>query len=330
MSKIKVGIIGAAGYTAGELLRILINHPDVEIVYVQSDSNAGNPIGSVHADLFHVENLRFVRDIEDNAELVFLCKGHDESFKILQSGKIDNGIKIIDLSQDFRLKDSYPQVQKKYGTFIYGLPELNRSEIVSAKNVANPGCFATCLQLGLLPLAKKGLIEEDVHISAITGSTGAGQKLSPTSHFSWRNNNMSVYKAFTHQHLKEIRQSLKKADPEFNQNLLFIPYRGNFTRGIIATMYLKTEASLESVKKDFREFYKDDAFVHINDSNIDLKQVVNTNYCQLFIDKIEDHLMVISTIDNLIKGASGQAVQNMNLMYGLEETTGLKIKGIAF
>ncbi len=330
MSKIKVGIIGAAGYTAGELLRILINHPDVEIVYVQSDSNAGNPIGSVHADLFHVENLSFVSDIEDNAELVFLCKGHDESLKILQSGKIDKAVNIIDLSQDFRLKESHPEVQSKFGTFIYGLPELNKAEIISAKNVANPGCFATCLQLGLLPLAKKRLIEEDVHISAITGSTGAGQKLSATSHFSWRNNNVSVYKAFKHQHLKEIRQSLIMADPEFNQDLLFIPYRGNFTRGIIATTYIKTSASIGSVKKDFAEFYEDDPFVHISDLNIDLKQVVNTNYCQLFIDKIEDHLMVISTIDNLVKGASGQAVQNMNLMYGLDETTGLKIKGIAF
>lgn len=330
MSKIKVGIIGAAGYTAGELLRILINHPDVEIVYVQSDSNAGNAIGSVHTDLFHVENLRFAPDIDDSAELVFLCKGHGESVKILQSGKIDNATRIIDLSQDFRLSDSFPEIQKEYGKFIYGLPELNRSEIVNAENIANPGCFATCLQLGLLPLAKKGLIKDDVHISAITGSTGAGQKLSVTSHFSWRNNNMSVYKAFTHQHLKEIRQSLKKTDPEFNQDLLFIPYRGNFTRGIIATMYLKTEASSESVKKDFAEFYKDHPFVHSSDSNIDLKQVVNTNYCQLFINKIEDRLMVISTIDNLVKGASGQAVQNMNLMYGLDETTGLRIKGIAF
>ncbi len=329
MSRIKVGIIGAAGYTAGELLRILINHPHVEIVYVQSDSNAGNPVGSVHTDLFHVENLYFVSEIKDNAELVFLCKGHEESFKILQSGKIDNEVKIIDLSQDFRLKESHPELQMKFGRFIYGLPELNKPEIVTAKNIANPGCFATCLQLGLLPLAKKGLIRDDVHISAITGSTGAGQKFSVTSHFSWRNNNMSVYKAFTHQHLKEIGQSLKKADPEYSHDLLFIPYRGNFTRGIIATMYLKTEAPLESVKGNFEEFYKDDPFVHISDTNIDLKQVVNTNYCQLFIDKIEDRLMVISTIDNLIKGASGQAVQNMNLMYGLDETTGLRIKGIA-
>ena len=330
MSKIKVGIVGAAGYTAGELLRILINHPDVEIVYVQSDSNAGNAIGSVHKDLFHVENLRFVSEFEDNAELVFLCKGHGESVKILESGIIDSTHRIIDLSQDFRLKGSYPELQKEFGNFIYGLPEFNKSEISNAKNIANPGCFATCLQLGLLPLAKNGWIRDDVHISAITGSTGAGQKLSPTSHFSWRNNNMSVYKAFTHQHLKEIQESLKKADPDLNKNLLFIPYRGNFTRGIIATMYVRTEASLDTVKKNFTDFYEDHPFVHISDSNIDLKQVINTNYCQLYINKVEDHIMVISTIDNLVKGASGQAVQNMNLMFGLDETTGLKIKGIAF
>lgn len=330
MSKIKVGIIGAAGYTAGELLRILINHPNVEIVYVQSDSNAGNAIGSVHTDLFHVQDLRFVSDIKDNADLVFLCKGHGESVKILQSGKIDKAVRIIDLSQDFRLNDSYPEIQKEFGRFIYGLPELNRSEIVNAQNVANPGCFATCLQLGLLPLAKNGLIREDVHISAITGSTGAGQKLSTTSHFSWRNNNMSVYKPFTHQHLKEIKQSLIKADPELNQDLLFIPYRGNFTRGIIATMYIRTKASLDAVKEYYTAYYEDHPFVHISDSNVDLKQVVNTNYCQLFIDKTEDHLMVISTIDNLVKGASGQAVQNMNLMFDLDETKGLKIKGISF
>lgn len=330
MSKIQVGIIGAAGYTAGELLRILINHPDVEICYVQSDSNAGNPIGSVHADLFHVENLRFISEIEEEVDVVFLCKGHGESVKILQSGKISKTQKIIDLSQDFRLNDSYPEIQEEFGKFVYGLPELNRSEIVKARNIANPGCFATCLQLGLIPLAKNKLIKDDIHISAITGSTGAGQKLSPTSHFSWRNNNMSVYKAFTHQHLKEIRQSLKKADPTISNNLFFIPYRGNFTRGIIATMYLKTDAAVETVKKDYLEFYKEHPFVHLSESNIDLKQVVNTNYCQLFVDKVEDQLMVISTIDNLVKGASGHAVQNMNLMYGLDETTGLKIKGLAF
>ena len=330
MSKIQVGIIGAAGYTGGELLRILINHPDVEIGYVQSDSNAGNPIGSIHADLFHVENLRFISEVEEEIDVIFLCKGHGESVKILQSGKIGKTQKIIDLSQDFRLNDSYPEIQQEFGEFIYGLPELNRSEIVKAKNIANPGCFATCLQLGLIPLAKNELIKDDIHISAITGSTGAGQKLSPTSHFSWRNNNMSVYKAFTHQHLEEIRQSLKKTDPTIGNNLFFIPYRGNFTRGIIATMYLKTEVAVETVKKDYSEFYQEHPFVHLSESNIDLKQVVNTNYCQLFIDKVEDQLMVISTIDNLVKGASGQAVQNMNLMCGLEETTGLKMKGLAF
>lgn len=330
MSKIQVGIIGAAGYTAGELLRILINHPDVEIRYIQSDSNAGNPVGSVHSDLFHIRDLSFVSDIKEEVDVVFLCKGHGESFKILQSGEIPKSNRIIDLSQDFRLNDSYPEIQKEYGHFVYGLPELNRSEIINAKNIANPGCFATCLQLGLIPLAKNELINADIHISAVTGSTGAGQKLSPTSHFSWRNNNMSVYKAFEHQHLKEIRQSLSKADPNIKNNLFFIPYRGNFTRGIIATIYLSIKADVEKVKQEYSDFYKGHPFVRISESNIDLKQVVNTNYCQLFIDKFKDNLMVISTIDNLVKGASGQAVQNMNLMCGLEETTGLKLKGIAF
>lgn len=330
MSKIQVGIIGAAGYTAGELLRILINHPDVEIRYVQSDSNSGNPVGSVHHDLFHVQNLNFVSDIGEEVDVVFLCKGHGESVKILQTGELPKSNKIIDLSQDFRLRDSYPEIQKDYGKFVYGLPELNRSEIIHAKNIANPGCFATCLQLGLIPLAKNGLINADIHISAITGSTGAGQKHSTTSHFSWRNNNMSVYKAFKHQHLKEIQQSLSSADPNFNSNLFFIPYRGNFTRGIIATMYLNTDADVEKVKQQYSDFYDKHPFVHISESEIDLKQVVNTNYCQLFIEKYDENLMIISTIDNLVKGASGQAVQNMNLLCGLEENTGLKLKGIAF
>jgi len=330
MSKIKVGIVGAAGYTAGELLRILIHHPEVNIAYVQSDSNAGNSINSVHNDLFFRSDLKFSSAIEENVDVVFLCKGHGESVNILKSGIIEKGTKIIDLSQDFRLSESHMEIQDEFGAFVYGLPELNKFEIKSAMNIANPGCFATCLQLGLIPLAKNQLLSQNVHISAITGSTGAGQKLASTSHFSWRNNNMSVYKPFTHQHLKEIKQSIEQLDPNFNNELLFIPYRGNFTRGIIATMYINTGASKEEIDQMYTDFYQDAPFVQISASNIDLKQVVNTNYGLLYLQKIEDKLMVISIIDNLIKGASGQAVQNMNLMFGLEETTGLNFKGTAF
>jgi N-acetyl-gamma-glutamyl-phosphate reductase len=330
MSKIKVGIIGAAGYTAGELLRILIHHPGVEIAYLQSESNANNPIDSVHTDLFFASNLKFCTAVEKEADVVFLCKGHGESVQVLKSGMIGKNIKIIDLSQDFRLSGIHLDVQDVYGSFVYGLPELNKSEIKSAKNVANPGCFATCMQLGLIPLANSQLLSTDIHISAITGSTGAGQKLTSTSHFSWRNNNMSVYKPFKHQHLNEIRQSIKQLDPNFDKELLFIPYRGNFTRGIIATMYLNIDVSLENIQQLYDEYYHSDPFVKMSTSNIDLKQVVNTNYGLIYLQRIEDRLMIISAIDNLIKGASGQAVQNMNLMFGLDESTGLNLKGTAF
>jgi len=330
MSKLKVGIIGGAGYTAGELLRILIHHPAADIAFVQSESNAGKPLSAVHTDLFFVKDMIFCKETNLKADVIFLCKGHGESYKLLEGEKIYAEAKIIDLSQDFRLKDDYSTLQNKYGSFVYGLPELNRHIIKTSKNVANPGCFATCLQLGMLPLFSKHLIQNDVHISAITGSTGAGQKLTSTSHFSWRNNNMSVYKAFTHQHLKEVTQSLIQLDPSFDNSLFFIPYRGNFTRGIIATLYVKSEEPVEKAREYFTAYYEDHPFVHVSDKNIDLKQVVNTNYCQLFVDKYEDTLMIISTIDNLIKGASGQAVQNMNLMFGLKESMGLDLKSTAF
>jgi len=330
MSKIKAGIVGAAGYTAGELIRIFLHHPQAEILYLQSDSNADQPIHVVHNDLFYISELKFCAAIEEKADVVFLCKGHGESAPILQSGIIDKRTRIIDLSEDLRLTGSYPEVRNEYGPFVYGLPELNKTDIISARNIANPGCFATCIQLGLLPLAKNKLLSDDVHISAITGSTGAGQKLTSTSHFSWRNNNMSVYKPFRHQHLKEILQSLKQLDSDFSQQLLFIPYRGNFSRGIIATMYMPTSASQDEIEGVYAEYYREAPFVKISASNIDMKQVVNTNYCQLYIEKIDNNLMVISTIDNLVKGASGQAVQNMNLMFGLEETAGLHLKGTAF
>jgi len=330
MHKIKVGIIGAAGYTAGELIRILIHHPLVEISFIQSDSSSGKPVGAVHEDLFFIEGLNFTNDITEEVDVIFLCKGHGESVKSLETWDIDTNIKLIDLSQDFRLTDSHPEILKKFGQFIYGLPELNKPSIAKAKNIANPGCFATCIQLGLLPLAAYKILDTDVHISAITGSTGAGQKLSSTSHFSWRNNNLSVYKPFQHQHLKEIQQSLTQLDPSFNHDLNFIPYRGNFTRGIIASMYLKTSMSLEESIEMYENYYSSSPFVKISTRNINLKQVVNTNYCQLHLEKSGNNLLIISTIDNLIKGASGQAVQNMNLLFGFEESEGLNLKSIAF
>lgn len=327
---IKAGIVGAAGYTAGELIRILYRHPDIDLSFLQSDSNAGQAINSVHGDLFYASHLKFTKDIDDRVDVLFLCKGHGESARLLESATFDTSLRIIDLSQDFRVPEKYPGVQSKYGSFVYGLPELNRDKIIKAKNIANPGCFATCIQLGLLPLAKDRLLSGEIHISAITGSTGAGQEFTSTSHFSWRNNNMSVYKPFTHQHLHEIHNSLKQLDPESKHKIYFIPYRGNFTRGIIATMYVSLETTKEEIVSMFSAFYESTPFVHISDVNIDLKQVVNTNFCQLFVEKIEGQVMIVSTIDNLLKGASGQAVQNMNLMLGLDETTGLNFKGTAF
>ena len=330
MSKIKVGIVGAAGYTAGELLRILIHHPKVEITYIQSDSSSGKPVGLVHQDLFFLDGLFFTHEITERVDVIFLCKGHGESEKFLRGNDIDPKTKIIDLSQDFRLVDSNPQIIERFGNFIYGLPELNKPLIAKAKNIANPGCFATCIQLGLLPLAAHKYITSDVHISAITGSTGAGQKLTSTSHFSWRNNNLSVYKPFQHQHLKEIRQSIEQLDSDFNKDLNFIPYRGNFTRGIIASMYLKFSQGLDEAIEMYQKYYIDSPFVKISTSNINLKQVVNTNYCHLYLEKSENYLLIISTIDNLIKGASGQAVQNLNLLFGLDESEGLHLKSVAF
>jgi N-acetyl-gamma-glutamyl-phosphate reductase len=330
MNNIKVGVVGGAGYTAGELLRILINHPRVEISFIQSESQAGKPVHSVHQDMFHTSGLLFSREISPEADVYFLCKGHGESAKILESHSVPRDKYIIDLSQDFRITGSEEGIQSHYGEFIYGLPELYRDRIRNAKNVANPGCFATCIQLGLLPLAEKHLLTDDVHVSAVTGSTGAGQSLSSTSHFTWRENNLSVYKAFNHQHLKEIRQSLTGLQENMSSRIFFIPYRGNFTRGIIATLYLKSDLEQQEVRDFYDEYYRDHPYVCISGTNINLKQVINTNYCLLYIEKIEDRLMIISIIDNLLKGASGQAVQNMNLMTGIDEMTGLYLKGSAF
>jgi len=345
--KIKAGIIGGAGYTGGEMLRILVNHPQVEIAFVNSSSNAGNLISDVHTDLFGDTDLRFT-DRTDFTEqfkevsptggdlegaVLFLCVGHGDAKKFLEANPIDEKVKIIDLSQDFRLTDNSQLATRN---FIYGLPELNSDKIKSAQNIANPGCFATCIQLGLLPLASSGLLQNEVHINATTGSTGAGQSLSKTSHFSWRNNNLSIYKAFEHQHLNEIGESLlqlvkKSPSGELGVGALnFIPQRGDFTRGILAAMYTESDLTEEQAYELYESYYANHSFTHVSRKNIDLKQVVNTNKCLVHLEKHGNKLFIISIIDNLLKGASGQAVQNMNLMFGLEENVGLKLKAAYF
>ncbi|MCX2576076.1 N-acetyl-gamma-glutamyl-phosphate reductase [Pedobacter sandarakinus] len=324
---IKAGIIGGAGYTGGEMLRILINHPNVEIAFVNSSSNAGNLISDVHTDLFGDTDLRFTDQISQDIDVLFLCVGHGDARKFLEANPIDEKVKIIDLSQDFRLSRN-SSIQNRQ--FVYGLPELNHVEIRTASNIANPGCFATCIQLGLLPLASKGLLQSEVHINATTGSTGAGQSLSKTSHFSWRNNNLSIYKAFEHQHLNEIGESLAQLQGEVKEALNFIPQRGDFARGILAAMYLESDLTEEQAYELYESYYANHLFTHVSRENIDLKQVVNTNKCLVHLEKHGNKLFIISIIDNLLKGASGQAVQNMNLMFGLEETAGLKLKAAYF
>jgi N-acetyl-gamma-glutamyl-phosphate reductase len=324
MKTIKIGVIGGAGYTAGELLRILINHPNVEIVFVNSSSNAGNPVTAVHSGLIGETNLIFTSELPlDKVDALFLCSAHGDSKKFMEQNAVSQNVKIIDLSTDYRAKGTN-------NDFVYGLPELNHEAIRKANRVANPGCFATAIQVALLPLASKGLLQDEVHVNAITGSTGAGVKPSSTSHFSWRNNNISIYKPFGHQHLQEIGQSLKQLQPDFNKSLNFIPVRGNFTRGIYVTTYTHCDLSLEEANKLYRDFYKDAAFTFITDKNPDLKQVVNTNKAIIYLEKHGDKLLIVSMIDNLLKGASGQAVQNMNLMFGLDEKTGLGLKPIGF
>ncbi len=327
MTKFKAGIIGGAGYTGGEMLRILLNHPDVDVAFINSTSNAGRHVYEVHTDLFGDTELKFVSEIALKIDVLFLCVGHGDASKFLDTHPIPDHIKIIDLSQDFRLSQNSNFKSK---SFVYGLPELNRDAIKQANNIANPGCFATCLQLGLLPLASKGLIKNEVHITATTGSTGAGQSLAPTSHFTWRNDNLSVYKAFEHQHLNEIIQSVKQLEPGFNQAINFIPYRGDYTRGIIASIYTDCDLTEAEALKLYQQYYATHPFTHATSHNIDMKQVVNTNKCFLQIKKLGNKLLIISVIDNLLKGASGQAVQNMNLMFGLDEDAGLRLKAVAF
>jgi N-acetyl-gamma-glutamyl-phosphate reductase len=332
-SKIKVGIVGGAGYTGGELLRILVNHANVDIAFVHSNSNAGKHLYEVHTDLFGDTDLRFASELSHHIDVLFLCVGHGDAKKFLEANPIPDHIRIIDLSQDFRLSQNATLKNK---SFVYGLPELNREAIKSAHNIANPGCFATCLQLGLLPLASQGLLTSEVHITATTGSTGAGQSLSPTSHFTWRNDNLSVYKVFNHQHLNEIGQSLNQAAAAFTPPsggwgaLNFVPYRGDFTRGIIASIYTESDLTEAEALKLYQEYYEGHPFTHVTHRDIDLKQIVNTNKCFIQVKKHENKIFIISIMDNLLKGASGQAVQNMNLMFGLDERAGLRLKGIAF
>jgi N-acetyl-gamma-glutamyl-phosphate reductase len=309
------------------MLRILVNHPQVEIAFVNSSSNAGNLISDVHTDLFGDTELKFTDQILQDIDVLFLCVGHGDAKKFLEANPINEKVKIIDLSQDFRLAQNSQLAPRN---FVYGLPELNKEKIQSAQNIANPGCFATCIQMGLLPLASKGLLQSEVHINATTGSTGAGQSLSKTSHFSWRNNNLSIYKAFEHQHLNEIGESLTQLQGEVKEALNFIPQRGDFTRGILAAMYIESDLTEEAAYELYESYYASHPFTHVSRKNIDLKQVVNTNKCLIHLEKHRNKLFIISIIDNLLKGASGQAVQNMNLMFGLEETVGLKLKAANF
>lgn len=339
MSRIRVGIVGSAGYTGGELLRILIFHPQVDIVFANSVSNAGRKVYEVHNDLFGDTELEFSTAFHSEIDVLFLCVGHGDARKFLDANPIDQSVKIIDLSQDYRLKANADYQNDK---FIYGLPELNRKKINRAQYVANPGCFATTIQLGLLPLAAEGLLLDSIHINATTGTTGAGQKPSPTTHFSWRSNNLSAYKSFEHQHLQEISESLNQLQPGFlpqadlplleraAQKLHFLPQRGAFPRGIFATMYVESSLTKQQAVTLYKEFYAEHPFTWVSDRNVDLKQVVNTNKSIMSLEKHGEHLLIINATDNLLKGASGQAVQNMNLLFGIEERTGLNLKSVGF
>jgi N-acetyl-gamma-glutamyl-phosphate reductase len=323
-AQIKAGIIGGAGYTGGETVRLLLNHPEVELIFVQSRSQAGKPVTTVHHDLVGETELRFSEGFSLPVDVLFLCLSHGESKSLLAENDFNSTTRIIDLGNDFRLGDKAGDRE-----FVYGLPEFQREKIKQANNIANPGCFATTIQLGLLPLAKAGLLAE-VHTTGITGSTGAGQKLQDATHFTWRANNVSAYKTLTHQHLGEINQTIKSLQPEFSNTINFVPWRGDFTRGIFVSSVLDCNLSLEEANQLFKEYYKSHPFTHVAGEMIDIKQVVNTNKCLLYLEKAGSKLVIHSVTDNLLKGASGQAVQNMNLMFGLDETMGLKLKGSVF
>ena len=322
---IKIGILGAAGYTGGELIRLLLHHPEAEIVFANSESNAGNPVTAVHEGLYGDTDLCFTSEMPwDKVDVVFFCFGHGKSAQFLQEHDIPAQVRIIDLAQDFRLAGNHD--------YVYGLPEINKAKIVTARHLANPGCFATAIQLGLLPLAAQGLLNADISVNAITGSTGAGQKPGATTHFSWRMGNMSIYKPFRHQHLAEIRQSLTQLQPGFTAAIDFIPYRGDFARGIFCTEVVRVDGSLGEVYFTdlYKQFYETAAFTHYVDAPLDLKQVVNTNKALVHVELFDNKLLVTSVIDNLLKGAVGQAVQNMNLMFGIDEHAGLDLKPSAF
>lgn len=325
-NKIRIGIIGGAGYTGGELIRLLLNHPHVEINFIHSKSNAGNPLYKVHQDLIGTTDLVFSDHIDQHIDVLFLCLGHGESTKFLEEHKINDEIRIIDLANDFRLSTHSVKDGKK---FVYGLPELQRELIRSATNIANPGCFATAIQLGLLPLAKAGLLQE-VYATGITGSTGAGQSLSSTSHFSWRANNIQAYKTLTHQHLGEIHQSLSQLQQNQAPTVHFVPWRGDFTRGIFISSTINTPLGAGQLHDLYRNYYATHPFIHLSEAPISLKQVVNTNKCVIQIEQSGDKTVIHSAIDNLLKGASGQALQNMNILFDLDESTGLQLKATAF
>ncbi|MBR6264423.1 MAG: N-acetyl-gamma-glutamyl-phosphate reductase [Prevotella sp.] len=321
---IKVGILGAAGFTGGELIRLLLNHPNAEILFANSESNAGNPVSDVHEGLYGDTDMLFTDTMPfDQVDVIFLCFGHGKSEAFLKEHPVPSHVRIIDLAQDFR-------IASPGNDFVYGLPEINRDKIEKAIHVANPGCFATAIQLGLLPAASMGILSGDIPVNAITGSTGAGQKPTGTTHFSWRNNNISIYKAFRHQHVPEIRQSLLQVQGHLDASIDFIPYRGDFARGIFATEVVKTNANIDDIIEAYKRFYSKEPFTHYVDKPIDLKQVVNTNKALVHCEKYDDKLLITSCIDNLLKGAVGQAVQNMNIMLGIDETAGLRLKPSAF
>lgn len=326
MQKVKIGIVGGAGYTGGELLRVLLRHPNAHITFVHSTSSAGELVSKVHADLVGDTDLKFASEIDQNIDVMFLCVGHGDAKKFLAANEIKASIKIIDLSQDFRLTTTASVGNRN---FVYGLPELQRDTIKQASNIANPGCFATAIQLGLLPMASKGLLKE-VYTTGITGSTGAGQGLTNTSHFSWRANNIQAYKTLQHQHLSEIGQSLAQLQGNQNAEVNFVPWRGDFTRGIFITSVVASDLSLDAIYELYEKYYSSHPFTYVSKNNIDLKQVVNTNKCLIHIEKQGNKMAIHSVIDNLLKGAVGQAVQNMNLIFGLEETLGLQLKANYF
>ena len=326
MQKVNIGIVGGAGYTGGELLRVLLRHPNAHISFVHSTSSAGELVSKLHADLLGDTSLKFTNTLDQNIDVLFLCVGHGDANKFLTANEIKASIKIIDLSQDFRLAGSASIGDRN---FVYGLPELQREAIKSATNIANPGCFATAIQLGLLPLAAKGLLKE-VYTTGITGSTGAGRGLSNTSHFSWRANNIQAYKTLQHQHLNEIVQSLAQLQGNQNAEVNFVPWRGDFTRGIFVTSVVSADLSLEALYDLYNAYYEGHAFTHVSKNNIDLKQVVNTNKCIIHIEKQGNKIAIHTVVDNLLKGAVGQAVQNMNLIFGIDEAAGLQLKANYF